>query len=158
MAKRGTPKSPNDKPLSSPEAETKASPEPARNFLNYASPMGTEVKLNNPFKIDISNFTPWTQPARPARDFDEREFDVQLDDYKWRLKARKIYGFLLIALLFIQNAYVGWLVCNAFVCNDLKNLSTVLGFIVNGTLIETAFIIRIIVKWLFSDIPYRNTK
>jgi hypothetical protein len=59
-----------------------------------------------------------------------------------------------MVLLFGQNAIVFTLVIVSYFRNDLSQLAIILGIIVNGTLLETAFLIRIIVKWLFDDIPY----
>lgn len=82
--------------------------------------------------------------------------EIKIDDHTWRLKARKRYGTTFVSLLLVQNIVVFWMVGHAY-CNDkLSDLSLVLSVIITGTLVETAYIIRIIVQWVFSNIDYKE--
>jgi len=83
---------------------------------------------------------------------------AQLDDIGWRIKRRGIYGALLMLLLFLQNATVFILVYLSFSKGNLQDLQLILGTLVAGTLIETAYTVNIIIRWLFSDIVYKLHK
>jgi hypothetical protein len=81
---------------------------------------------------------------------------LEREDNQWKLDARKRYGKIFVILLIAQNIVVFGLVIWAFCLDKLQPLSLVLAIIVNGTLVETAFLIRFIIKWIFADIDYKN--
>lgn len=75
-------------------------------------------------------------------------------DIDWRITRRPVYGFVLLLLLFTQNAIVFGLVITSYLAHNLEELSLVLGIIITGTLVETAVTVRLIIQWLFSNIDY----
>lgn len=86
--------------------------------------------------------------------FDTENLGIQLTDNTWRVAARKYFAWCFLGLLGVQNIIVYGLVIWAFVTGRLEDLSTVIGTIVTGTLVETYLVIRIIVEWIFQDINY----
>lgn len=78
------------------------------------------------------------------------------DDIQWRIKARKRYGMIFCGLLILQNIVIFGLVMHAYGDDKLENLGIIFSILVTGTLVETGYIIRIIVQWLFSDIKYQD--
>lgn len=77
-------------------------------------------------------------------------------ELRWRIHARKWYGRWFLLLLLVQNGFIFYLVYRAYADNRLDKLSLVFSTLVAGTLIETAYIFRIIVTQLFKDIEYQN--
>lgn len=82
--------------------------------------------------------------------------DLKVDDISWRLRNRENFRNFLIRLLVGQNIAVFLLVTTALFTNKITGLESVFATLVGGTLLETAALIVIIVKWLFSEIPYEN--
>jgi len=75
-------------------------------------------------------------------------------DAQWKLNARKIYAPLFLIFLLVQNiiAYVF-----IFIVYFQHNLSSVQPFIISlfiGMIVETAYIVKIIIRWVFTDIDY----
>lgn len=83
---------------------------------------------------------------------------LKFDDYSWRLKNRENFKKLLFGLLFLQNTVVFALFGLGLVLNKLAGLEDVFKVLIAGTLLETTSLILIIVKWLFSEIPYEKEK
>jgi len=83
---------------------------------------------------------------------------LRLKDIRWRLDNRENFKKFLIMLLIWQNIAVFALVTFAVVTNKIAGLQTVFATLVGGTLLETTSMIFIIIKWLFSEIPYEKTK
>ena len=109
------------------------------------------------------NFTETTAAKLPGQEAIvensklERElFELKVKDHTWKIGARTIYARIFVGLLITQNIIVFTLVCIAYKTETLKNLSLVFSTLFTATLVETAYIIRIIVEWLFSDIDYRK--
>lgn len=84
--------------------------------------------------------------------------DLKFDDISWRLKNRENFRNFLIRLLIGQNIAVFLLVTAALFTNKIVRLEPVFATLVGGTLLETTALIIIIVKWLFSEIPYEEKK
>jgi hypothetical protein len=83
---------------------------------------------------------------------DKELIQLRIEDIKWRIKRRPVFGFILIALLFLQNiAVFGW---TFYQGQNLAKLETAFNFLITGTLVETALIVRIIVEWLFKEIDF----
>lgn len=82
--------------------------------------------------------------------------DLKFDDISWRLKNRENFRNFLIRLLVGQNIAVFLLVTAALFTNKIVGLEPVFATLVGGTLLETTALIVIIVKWLFSEIPYEK--
>lgn len=82
--------------------------------------------------------------------------DLKFDDISWRLKNRENFRNFLIRLLVGQNIAVFLLVSAALFTDKIAGLEPVFATLVGGTLLETTALIVIIVKWLFSEIPYEK--
>jgi hypothetical protein len=83
---------------------------------------------------------------------DRELIGLRIDDIRWRIKRRPVYGGILILLLFLQNAAVfTW---TFMMGENIKKVETAFNFLITGTLVETALIIRIIVEWLFKEIDF----
>ena len=81
--------------------------------------------------------------------------DLEEEDLKWKLRARKVYSLIFVFLLGIQNLFVFLLVAWAFFTDQLGQLAIILGTLLIGTLAETAVIIKIMVTWIFSNSDYQ---
>ena len=81
---------------------------------------------------------------------------LKIEDITNRLKDRKIIRNFLFALLVIQNLFVFSIFAVGMWYNKIAGLDAVFSTLVGGTLLETTSLIYIIVKWLFSEIPYQN--
>jgi hypothetical protein len=88
----------------------------------------------------------------------QEAYDLAIEDTKWKQNTRKSYNCFFLSLIAIQNAIVFGLVIWAFVTNKLADLSIVLGVIITGTLVETYFLLRIMVYFVFSEIDYTKLK
>ena len=84
--------------------------------------------------------------------------EARTQDARWRIHARPFvcWGFSL--LLLVQNAAVITLVAYLAAAGTLSGASNFLIALSAGTLGETAVIVRIIVKWVFSDIDYARRR
>ncbi len=80
--------------------------------------------------------------------------DLQREDITWKVTARKRYGFAMVVLLFLQNFVVFTILLYALFTGQLPELQVIFGIIVPATLGETAFMVKIIIEWLFRDIDY----
>lgn len=80
--------------------------------------------------------------------------DLKLEDFTWKIKARKTYGWILVVLLFAQNIVVFSLVIGALLFDKMQDLQIVFGVLVTATLGETAYMVKVIIEWLFKDINY----
>jgi hypothetical protein len=107
---------------------------------------------------------PKSEKSLPARedlgdgdvflDASDEFVDLKLEDFSWKIKARKTYGKVLMAILIIQNLVVFGLVTGALLLNKMADLQLVFGVLVTATLGETAFMVKVIIEWLFKDINY----
>lgn len=80
--------------------------------------------------------------------------DLQLEDYTWRVKSRKNYARILIGLLLAQNSIVFGLVGYALIMGTIQDLQLIFGVLISATLVETAYMVRVIVVWMFKEINY----
>lgn len=84
--------------------------------------------------------------------------DLEEADLHWKLRARKIFSGIFTGILVLQNAGVAWLLYTAYMQGQLESLAVIASGLVVGTLAETAFIVRIMVQWIFSDSRYEVRK
>jgi hypothetical protein len=82
--------------------------------------------------------------------------DLKIEDINWRLKNRQQFQAFLIRLLVFQNIIVFSLFGIGLVFNKLQGLENAFTVLIGGTLAETVALIQIIVKWLYSEIPYEK--
>lgn len=80
--------------------------------------------------------------------------DLQLEDYSWKIRSRKSYGRVLVGLLIAQNIIVFSLVAGALATGRMQDLQLVFGVLITATLGETAYMVKVIIEWLFKDINY----
>jgi|SRR3989344_4353497 len=80
---------------------------------------------------------------------------LRFKDIDWRLKNRENFRKFLMFLLVAQNITVFALVLFALQTDKIQSLQLVFTTLISGTLLETTALILIIVKWLFSEIPYK---
>lgn len=83
-------------------------------------------------------------------------YHTQRKDFAWKVKSRKTFGYLLLFLLFIQNLATYGLIIYVIVWKSdlIKDLQVILSILIPATLGETAYLVRTIVQWLFSEIDY----
>lgn len=105
-------------------------------------------------KIDLkawqSAFEASARTNLPSQD------DLKIDDISWRLKNRQNFQTFLIRLLVFQNIVVFGLFGAGLLFNKLQGLENAFTVLISGTLAETVLLIQIIVKWLYSEIPYEK--
>lgn len=80
--------------------------------------------------------------------------EIQKEDYSWKVKARKPYGLALMILLFLQNFLVFSILIWALYADKLRELQYIFSIIIPATLVETAYMVKVIIEWLFKDINY----
>lgn len=83
--------------------------------------------------------------------------ELKVKDINWRLKNRQDFKKFLFLLLVFQNLAVFFTFALGLWFNKIAGLEQVFGVLVGGTLAETTSLIYIIVKWLFSEIPYSQS-
>lgn len=105
----------------------------------------------------LKNLTSWQQKTKKdiQENFNELE-KLKFKDIDWRLKNRQSIRNFLFGLLVLQNLVVFLLFGIGLWFNKLAGLEGVFNVLIGGTLTETASLIYIIVKWLFSEIPYKE--
>lgn len=81
---------------------------------------------------------------------------LRIRDYRERLDKRWQYGCILLTLLIAQNLLVFggtfWVVAN----NLTSRVNILLPVLLPATLAETAYMVKIIITFLFSEIDYRD--
>ncbi|MBI3485889.1 hypothetical protein HY025_02985 [Candidatus Daviesbacteria bacterium] len=105
----------------------------------------------------LKNLTSWQQKTKKdiQENFNELE-KLKFKDIDWRLKNRQSIRNFFFFLLVLQNLVVFLLFGIGLWFNKLAGLEGVFNVLIGGTLTETASLIYIIVKWLFSEIPYKE--
>jgi len=83
-------------------------------------------------------------------------YAIRIRDADWRVKARPKFGWALAGLLVAQNVGLTGLIFWAATQSLLERLTPLIIGVTSGTLVETAAIIQIIVRWLFKDIDYKR--
>jgi hypothetical protein len=99
----------------------------------------------------------WQNFAR--EDVKEEFLDLErlrFRDIEARLKNRENFRRFLMGLLVGQNVLVFTVFALGMWYDKIAGLETVFSTLVGGTLLETTALIYIIVKWLFSEIPYQK--
>ena len=80
------------------------------------------------------------------------------DDTNWRLRARKILGVLVPAVLFGEILFVGCLVYHAVFQPiegvAVKDYQILVSAFSVGVVAQTAYVFNIMVKWIFSEVKY----
>jgi len=84
--------------------------------------------------------------------------EIQKKDYSWKVDARKPYGYALMFLLFLQNFLVFGILIWALAADKLAELQIIFSVIIPATLVETAYMVKVIIEWLFKDINYPPKK
>lgn len=82
--------------------------------------------------------------------------EIQIEDITWKVRARKQFGWAMLVLLAAQNIIVFGVLIYALVIGRLEELQIIFGIIIPATLGETAYMVKIIIEWLFRDIDYSN--
>lgn len=78
-------------------------------------------------------------------------------DIRWKLTARKRYSLIFSLCLLLQNIVVYGFVYHVYRQGSgslLKDLQPIISVLVIGTIGQTVAVIRIMVRWIFSDIDY----
>ncbi len=113
--------------------------------FSTASELSDEAKLQ---KLDAEGLSV----------YQHQKWRMELQEIAWKNKSRKIYGFIFTALLVVQNCFLAYFVYKAYTQWRIKELQFVLPIIIPATLLETAYIIRIMMEWIFSNTDYFNHK
>jgi hypothetical protein len=107
--------------------------------------------------IPLKDLSKWQEKiSRDVKSEYEDLEKLKLKDINWRLKTRQKFKNFLIFLLVGQNLAVFSLFGIALSLNRLSGLENVFSVVIGGTLVETTSLILIIIKWLFSEIPYNS--
>lgn len=80
--------------------------------------------------------------------------DIWEKDAEWKLEARKKYAPVLLGFLLLQNFAFLWFIALAYSENKLGDFQPFMGTVILGTFVETAYLVKIIVRWVFTDINY----
>ena|SRR5579884_1982068 len=105
--------------------------------------------------VPLKDLSKWQKDIQKdvREEFEDLE-KLKLKDIKWRLSNRQKFKNFLICLLIGQNIAVFSLFGAALSWNRISGLDSVFSVVIGGTLVETTSLILIIIKWLFSEIPY----
>lgn len=95
-----------------------------------------------------------TQPPQPTADFTR---DYQAEKEKEKLASRKqnrglrrCFGWIIIGTLWVELLFLGALILmQGFGLNGFKLNQWVFGFFVNGALLQTFFLVRVVLNNLF---------
>lgn len=82
--------------------------------------------------------------------------ELEKEDLAWKLKARMWYSLAFSLLLLMQNIFAFGLVFWAFRAGRIGDLAIILSALLVGTLAETAYIVRIMITWIFSNSQYQT--
>jgi len=81
-------------------------------------------------------------------------------DTESKIGFRKFFAVLFTLLLLVQNIFVYWIVYKSFFFTieglKIEDVQVLLSVLVTGTIGQTVSIIWLMVKWVFSDIDYKN--
>lgn len=121
---------------------------------------GRRSKKKSDLPKEIAKFSPedleeWSK--KEAKDKSETYrflLRLRVEDTEWRVWFRKRLGWILIGLLIIQNVVVFSIIIFALIFGKVADLEIVFGCLIAATLGETAYVVKIIVEWLFRDINY----
>ncbi len=83
---------------------------------------------------------------------------LRFKDITERLKGRQKFANFLMMLLVFQNIVVFGIFGAGMWFGKILGLENLFSILIGGTLAETTTLIYIIVKFLFSDIPYQEKK
>lgn len=126
----------------------------------------TEAEMDLEFSGGTTKFSPRETLSKHSQsqiedmlpdsyfDMSEEFTELQLEDYTWKVRSRKNYGWVLVGLLIAQNLAVFTLVFIALRANRLEESQLIFSVLVGSTLLETAYMVKVIVEWLFKDINY----
>ena len=82
------------------------------------------------------------------------------DDTEWKLEARKILGICVPLVLLAEIIFVAWLIKTSLFCETfrvpVKDYQILISTFSVGVIVQTAYIFKVMVRWLFSDINYGN--
>ena len=76
------------------------------------------------------------------------------EDANWKIKSRKWYAPIFLGFLFLQNFATYTFIYILYNQGRLEELQLFAASIFVGLIAETAYIVKIIIKWLFTDIDY----
>jgi hypothetical protein len=96
--------------------------------------------------------------SREYKDYQIQKNKLEISDITWKNKARKNFGITFTIILIVQNLFVICLVMLSFSLGKISEASTVLSVVIPATLLETAYIIKIMIAWIFSNTDYFNHK
>ena len=82
------------------------------------------------------------------------------DDTEWKLEARKILGICVPLVLLAEIIFVVLLIKTSLFCETfrvpVKDYQILISTFSVGVIVQTAYIFKVMVRWLFSDINYGN--
>ncbi len=116
----------------------------------------TQIKASSVEKVRDPDMWQSSFKQNVAEDLSDIE-KLRLKDIAARLKNRENFRRFLMFLLVLQNFIVFAIFAAGMWYNKIAGLEGVFSTLVGGTLLETTALIYIIVKWLFSEISYKDT-
>jgi hypothetical protein len=81
---------------------------------------------------------------------------TEIDDHRQKLRARPIIAWGVGALLLVQNVAIWYLVKWALWGHELGALQLIFSTLIAGTLTQSYFLLRLIVRQIFGKIDYHN--
>lgn len=118
-----------------------------------ASPARAKESIPAP-QASTQSISPLTDEGDVFLESSGEFIDLQLEDYSWKIRSRKSYGRVLVGLLIAQNIIVFSLVAGALATGKMQDLQLIFGVLITATLGETAYMVKVIIEWLFKDINY----
>jgi uncharacterized membrane protein YdbT with pleckstrin-like domain len=84
--------------------------------------------------------------------------ELRIKDILWIVDNRKLYAMGLFGFVVIQYGliagFIVWAICN----NKIEKITVILSILVTGIFLETAYLVKIIIQWLFSPIDFGHIK
>lgn len=95
------------------------------------------------------------EKLRQQRDYNAHFDEAKLQDLQSRKKLRYWVAGSIGFIMLIQFVALYYFVFIAFQKNNVIQLKWLFVSLFGGTLTETYFLVKLIVIWLFKDVPYR---
>lgn len=108
---------------------------------------------------ELSNFEPKGiahTRSRTVQQWRESLREKEIEDIQQRIKARPRIAIGIGLLLLVQNAGIWFITVWALNKYELGQLQLIYSTLIGGTLIQSYFLLRLIVKQVYGDIDYHN--
>lgn len=117
----------------------------------------TDQKNNDKASLpdEVKNFHHQKLPQLDTQaQINEDQLKICNDDFKWRVKSRGKFGWTIVFILIGQHVFLFTLIGFAYWHGCLKDIQWLVCSFFIGLFTETYFTVNVLIKWLFSEIPY----